>query len=60
MCNTRFNRLALMNSHCDNDVGVIDLDSVLRRFDSMGHLRIGRIFTDTVVSPVHAVKLARN
>jgi len=40
MGNTRFNGLALMTIHCDNDVGVIELDNVLRRFDSTGHLRI--------------------
>jgi len=50
--NTRFNGLALINIPCDNDVCVIDQDSVLRRFDSTGHLRIGRISTDTVVWPV--------
>jgi len=36
MGNTRVIGLALMNIHCDSDVGVIDLDSVLRRFDSTG------------------------
>jgi len=47
-----FNGLALMDIHSDNDVGAIDLDNVLNRFDSTCHLRIGRVFTDTVVSGV--------
>ena len=46
--NIRFNGLALMNIHSDNDVGAIDLDDVLYRFDSTSHLRIGCVFTDTV------------
>src|SRR6218665_4144329 len=46
MGESRFNGLALMNIHSNNDVGQIDLINVLKRFDQTGHLRIGRVFCE--------------
>jgi hypothetical protein len=46
MGQARFSGLALMNIHHKSDVGDIDFDNVLRRFDATGHLRIGKIFSD--------------
>ena len=43
----RFNGLALMNIHSNNDVGHIDPINVLKRFDPTGHLRIGRLFCES-------------
>jgi len=46
MGESRFNGLALMNIHSNNDVGQIDPIKVLKRFDQTGHLRIGRVFCE--------------
>ena len=47
MGESRFNGLALMNIHSNNDVGQIDPIKILKRFDQTGHLRIGRVFCET-------------
>ena len=47
MGESRFNGLALMNIHSNNDLGHIDKIKVLKRFEPTAHLRIGRVFCES-------------